>query len=86
MDLPERGGGSVDQTSLSALIGQGLHGFAPSGRGLGLVGGNPLHVCLHSSSKSYNVEKVVCGSGKERLQDLASASQGASRQQVGSGS
>ena len=38
MDLPEWGGGSVEQTS--ALIGQRLHGSAPSGRGLGLVGGN----------------------------------------------
>jgi len=29
IDLPERGGGSVEQTSLSALIGQGLHGVRP---------------------------------------------------------
>ena len=31
MDLPERGGGSVEQTSLSALIGRGSHGSALSG-------------------------------------------------------
>ena len=29
IDLPERGGGSVEQTSLSTLIGQGLHGVRP---------------------------------------------------------
>ena len=86
MDLPERGGGSVVQTSPSALIGQGLHGSAPSGRGLGLVGGNPPRVFALVEQELQLLKRNVCGSGKERLQDLASASQGASRQRVGSGS
>ena len=45
MDLPQRGGALVKLTSLSALIGQGLHGSAPSGQGFGHARGPlPPHV------------------------------------------
>ena len=45
IDLPERGGGSVEQTSLSALIGQGLHGVRPFWAGPRPNWDPPLHAC-----------------------------------------
>ena len=58
---------------LSALIGQGLHGSALSGRGFGHAGKTPppLHSCPYSSKGSYK----VCGSREGTARDSASDSE-----------
>ena len=73
MDLPERGSCSVEQTSLSALIGRGSHGSALSGQGFGHAGKTPppLHACPYSSKRSYK----VCGSREGTARDSASDSE-----------
>ena len=58
MDLPERGGGSVEQTSLSALIGWGYHGSALSGRSFGHAG-KPRPHSTRAHTRQREVTKFV---------------------------
>ena len=59
MDLPERGGGSVKQTSPSALIGRGSHGSALfwAGPRPGTGDARPLHACGLDKKELERLEK-----------------------------